>query len=58
MKSHVPLMAAVFGLVASFSLAARDLHGYTEGRRKAEGQLAGLGRAFDHIILQQYNNQT
>jgi hypothetical protein len=40
------------------ALAARDLHGYTEGRRKAEGQLAGLGRAFDHIILQQYNNQT
>jgi hypothetical protein len=40
------------------ALAARDLHGYTEGRRKAEGQLAGLGRAFDHILLQQLHPQT
>jgi hypothetical protein len=40
------------------ALAANDLHGYTEGRRKAEGRMAGLGRAFDHIILQQLQPQT
>lgn len=40
------------------ALAANDLHGYTQGRQKAEGQLTGLGRAFDHIILQQLHPQT
>lgn len=40
------------------ALAANDLHGYAKGRREAEGRMAGLGRAFDHIILQQLQPQT
>lgn len=33
------------------TLAQTDLHHYALGRKKAESQLAGLGRAFDHVIL-------
>jgi hypothetical protein len=47
-----------FMTVIGTTLAANNLQGYTEGRRKAEGQLTGLGRAFDHIILQELHHQT